>query len=138
MTQNERRTSFIAQRDKHLEQFMAINARSVFVVLALVVSILVGFDKIETLNVPKHDGPIAAAVFCLGAILLTISSVIISLFHTKQIRSLEAKSWSVVDLTDEDLRVIPKEGWKNPFPYTLLGVICVIVAILILLKHKFV
>ena len=138
MTQEELRTLYISQRDKHLEQFMAINARSVFVVLALVVSILVGFDKIQALPMPsKTVGAVAAGFFCLGLLLLTLAAVFISLFHTAMIRALETKSWLVKELTKEDFRIIPPEGWKNPFRLSLMGVLCISVAILIPLKYRF-
>jgi hypothetical protein len=136
MKQEELRTLFIAQRDKHLEQFMAINARSVFVILALVVSILVGFDKIPDFKSHEHAGMTAATFFCIGLVLLTVSSVFISLFHTAKIRALELKSWAAKDMAAEDFQIIPSEGWMNPFRLTLVGIICVIVAVLILLKYK--
>ena len=137
MTQDELRTLYIAQRDKHLEQLMAINARSVFAVLALAVSILVGLDKIEILKIPQPDGTFSAVFFVIAFLLLTVAGALISLFHTKTIRSLETKICSVKDVTKEDFRIITPNDWKNPFRLTLAGVICVIVAILILLKHKF-
>jgi hypothetical protein len=63
MTTEKLRTLYISQRDKHLEQFMAINARAVFTVLALVVSILVGFDKIGPIQMESWALPTAVGLF---------------------------------------------------------------------------
>jgi hypothetical protein len=131
------RTFYLAQRDKHLDQFMAINARSVFVILTLVVSILVGFDKIHALAVcPTTVDYVAAVIFCAGIVLLTLSGVCISLFHTARIRALETKSWSLATLSKQDFKIIPDVDWKNPFRVTLIGVILVVLAILMLLYHN--
>jgi hypothetical protein len=136
MTEDERRTLYIAQRDKHLEQLMAINARAVFTVLALVVSLLVGFEKIKAPEGVGHAAVAMAIFFVMGVLLLTISAVRISTFHTRMIRRLEAKSFVVPDLAKDDFLVIPPGGGANPFVGTLAGVSCLILAILIPLICK--
>jgi hypothetical protein len=136
MTEDERRTLYIAQRDKHLEQLMAINARAVFTVLALVVSLLVGFEKIKAPEGVGHAAVAMAIFFVMGVLLLTISAVRISTFHTRMIRMLEAKSFVVPDLAKDDFLVIPPGGRANPFVGTLAGVSCLILAILIPLICK--
>jgi hypothetical protein len=136
MADDDLRTLYVALRDKHLAQLMAINTRAVFTVLALVVSILIGFDKINPLNLCKVAATLVEGLFLLGILMLIIAAVRMSSFHIAKIRTLERKSWSPTALTEDDFLIVPPSNWSSPFPFTGAGVVCLILAALIPLANR--
>lgn len=136
MADDDLRTLYVALRNKHVAQLMAINTRAIFTVLALVVSILIGFDKINPLNLCKVAAHFAEGLFLLGILMLTSASVRMSSFHVNKIRVLERKSWSPTALTENDFLIVPPSDWMSPFPFIGAGVVSLILAALIPLTYR--
>ena len=131
MNENELRKFYLEQRDKHLEQFMAINTRAVFAVLALVVSIVLGLNKITNLNLIWLYTTVICLLFFLGTVLLTAAAVKMSIFHTSRIREFQVKSITCVPFKDDDFLIIPpSEKVWHPFKLALAGIICLVAAVL--------
>jgi hypothetical protein len=136
MSDDDLRTLYVAQRDKHLGQLMAINTRAIFTVLVSVVSILIGFDKVNSLKLPKCSAIWAASLFLLGTVMLLIAAVRMSSFHVIKIRMLENKSWSIKAPAEDDFHIVPPSDWKSPFPFIFVGILCLILAVVIPLTHR--
>lgn len=128
-----KRDFFREQRDKHLEQWMAVSGRVSFGAIALLASVWISMEKLPRISLESLSyigTALFASAFLLilaGVVLLIWASVSISRFHTKQIERLQCKMAApdATSVQHEDCRIIvPESRWPmHPHRAVLFGLI---------------
>ncbi len=70
------RAFYVTQRDKHLEQFMAINGRATFASLVLVASLLVVAGRVaQTGDLPVRVSPVCLATRSIRSFFVIVGKI---------------------------------------------------------------
>lgn len=138
-SQRERdRNFFLGQRDKHLDQFMAINAKAAFAAATAIIGLILGANRLRHADLTTQQSYSFFAVFGLGLILLLVGNFLLARFHTRKIREFEKLS-AECDEGDtkrpsRHYQIIPTTSWTNPFNCVLFGItLCLFAALFLLI-----
>lgn len=119
--------ALLQQRDKHLEQFMAISGKATFAVLTAIFVVYLGGKDIAELKVRAPFLWVVTALMLAGIGLLTYAAYLFSSFHTSQIRSMQARFFTGDErLTALDMQIIPPTERENRL--VMAGLVCLMLA----------
>ena len=119
----------VAQRDKHLAQFMEINAKGAFAVITAILAVTFGVDRVKGL---LHEHPyfceIAWAVG-IAVVLLAYAAFRLSWFHTGRIRKIQKRILAGdAKARRGDYQIIP--DWPDANFAVFIGILLLLAAAL--------
>ena len=122
-------------RNKHLDQLMASNGRLIFVVFVLVSSIIIGVLRLNdgTIKLDSAATNLFYSLGSLGVILISISAIMLSKFHTRRMNELNLIITNPKEfdaLEEKDVAILPRS--RLLYIIIFFGILSLLISALVL------